>query len=418
MNVREICVNIVMDVHQGSYLNLSLNQYLKEASLSSRDSELVTRIVYSCFTHLLTLQYGIDQYVGPVKLRPFEKAVVLVSYTQMVYFDKVPSYAIINDAVNIVKKKRGAKAAGFINRLLHQLDQHHNIEINVTDDDEYLSIYYSHPLWLVKMLKAQYGIEATKKILIENQTVPSLASRVNRLKISLDEVRALDASLLAGNLSPDALLFTQGNIAFSSLYQQGFVTIQDEASQMVAPLLDPKPHSKVLDMCAAPGSKTCHLSALMENTGEIHAYDLHEHKIALILNNAKRLGCTNIQARAYDSTHLLDIEEVESFDYILCDAPCSGLGVLSRKPEIRYKDSNAMDELIEIQYHLLETAAKLLKVGGSLVYSTCTINKKENTKNVDRFLLNHPNFKKIEERQLLNYEFHSDGFYMVKMVKE
>lgn len=418
MNVREASVHIVLEVMKGSYLNISLNHMLKNNAMKAQDAELLTRIVYTCFNHLLTLEYGMKRYLGNVKLRPYEKAVVLVSYCQMVYFDKLPSYAIINDAVEMVKRKRGAKAAGFINKILHILQHHPTIEIDTEDMDTYLSLYYSHPLWLVKMFKAQYGLEATKKILAENQEVPTLSSRVNTLKTTKEQLLEKYPDLKTGYLSEDALLFSHGNIAHTSLYQEGLVTIQDESSQLVAKLLDPKPNTKVLDMCAAPGSKTCHLSSLMHNTGKIHAYDLHEHKIALIESNAKRLGCKNIEARAYDSTQLLTIEKEEGFDYILCDAPCSGLGVLARKPEIRYKDSSAMDELIKIQWNLLETAAKLLKVGGSLVYSTCTINKKENCKHIERFLAQYPNFKKIEERQLLNYEFHSDGFYMVKLVKE
>ena len=170
-------------------------------------------------------------------------------------------------------------------------------------------------------------------------------------------------------------------------------------------------------MCAAPGSKTTHLAMLMENTGSIHAYDIHEHKIALIKKNAERLGCTNIQAKAYDATRLDEIEALESFDAILLDGPCSGLGVLGRKPEIRYHDSSVMDELIKTQSKLLKTAEKLLKNRGILVYSTCTLNKKENEKNIERFMEDCPMMYKEEEQTILPYNYQSDGFYMVKLVK-
>ena len=180
-----------------------------------------------------------------------------------------------------------------------------------------------------------------------------------------------------GKLAKDALYYQGGNIAYTKEFQEGLVTIQDESSQLVAPYLSPKPGDYVLDMCAAPGSKTTHLAALMHNQGKIDAYDLYEHKIPLIQQQLTRLQVSIVDVKAYDSTKLIELYPPLTFDKILLDAPCSGLGVLARKPEIKYHESNAMDEIIQIQQKLLENAYPLLKNGGNIVYSTCTINKKK-----------------------------------------
>ena len=221
-----------------------------------------------------------------------------------------------------------------------------------------------------------------------------------------------------GQLSKDALYFKSGNIALSKEYKEGLLSIQDESSQCVALLLNPSSDDYVLDMCSAPGGKTTHLAQIMQNKGRIDAYDLYEHKIPLIENQCKRLGITNVFASAYDSTKLNEKYEPKTFDKILLDAPCSGLGVLSRKPEIKYNDSSSMDEIIKIQEKLLENAYDLLKNGGNMVYSTCTINKKENEKQIQSFIKKHPDMIVLKERTILPFEYHSDGFYMCLLTKK
>lgn len=418
MNVREAAVWILERVDEGGYLNLILNHVLNQYHFSRTDADFLTRLVYSIKMHQMTLEYGMREVIAGKKIRSFEKNVLLCAYCQMVYFDKVPDYAIIDEAVEMVKKKRGKQAAGFINALLHQLLHQKNITVTLTDPLENMAIRYSHPLWMVKMFHKQYGLETTEKILQADQEIPSLSARVNTLKTTREEVLQAYPNLKPGLLGQNAVIFDSGNIAHHPLYQQGLVTVQDEASQAVVEFLGVQDGMTVLDMCAAPGSKTTHLAMLMHNTGKIHAYDLYEHKIALIEANAKRLGCTNIQARAYDATQLVDLEAPASFDAILLDGPCSGLGVLGRKPEIRYHDSAVMDALIKIQSELLKTSEKLLKNGGIMVYSTCTLNKKENEKNIAKFLQACPNMHLLKEQTILPMDYHSDGFYMAKMVKE
>ena len=418
MNVREAAVYILERIDEGAYINITLNHFLSENKLSRVDADLLTRLVYSIKSHQIPLEYYLKQFIEGKRVRPFEKRVLLVASCQMLYFDKIPDYAIIDESVEMVKKKRGPKGAGFINALLRQMTKNKTLDFTHLSDLEQLSLTYSHPLWLVKMLNKQYGHDVLIEILKENQSVPMLSARVNTIKTTTDELLKQYPELKKGVLAKDSIYFASGNIANTSLYKDGLVTVQDEASQWVVEQLDVKPGMKVLDMCSAPGSKTTHIAARMNNEGEIHAYDIFDHKIKLIEANAKRLGCEIIKAKAYDSTKLLEIEEAESFDAILLDGPCSGLGVLARKPEIRYHDASMMDELIQIQYELLKTASSLLKKGGHMVYSTCTLNKKENRKNIDRFLGEHPEFELIEDRTILPFEYHSDGFYMARLVKK
>ena len=222
-----------------------------------------------------------------------------------------------------------------------------------------------------------------------------------------------DENFEAGNLSPDGLLYRAGNIANTDYFKNGLVTIQDESSQLIAPLLDPQPTDLVLDMCCAPGSKTTHLAAIMNNQGKIIAYDLFEHKIKLVEANLKRLGVNNVELHVGDATLLKEKYSEESFDKILLDAPCSGLGVMKRKPEIKYHDSGAMDTIIPLQAKLLDNAYYLLKKNGKMVYSTCTINKKENEQMIKQFLDKYPDMKIIEEKKILPYVYDSDGFICV-----
>ncbi len=220
-----------------------------------------------------------------------------------------------------------------------------------------------------------------------------------------------------GRLAQDAVLLKKGFQAYAEAYQRGEITIQDEASQYVSEFLDP-PTGLVLDLCSAPGSKTCHLASLMRNQGTIKAFDLYQHKIALVKENAQRLKATNIEAQVYDATQLSQILPDGCADAILLDAPCSGLGVLGRKPEIRYHDSGVLDEVEQLQRQLLSVSYYLLKNKGKMVYSTCTLNKKENEKNIAWFLSQHPQMVLCEQRTIQPFEFGTDGFYMAKMVKK
>lgn len=400
--------------NEQSYLNITLNEYLKNSNLSRNDKDLATRIVYGTVQNKIYLEYQLEPYFkGKIKNR--EKIILLMSVYQLIFLDKIPQYAIIDEAVKLAKKKN-IYAGKFVNAILRNYLRDGKREIVEVDELKRLSIETSHPLWMVKMLTKQYGNEITKKICFHDNTVCNRAARVNTLKISKDELLK-DRHFISGNLALDALLYKAGNIADTKYFKTGLITIQDESSQLVAPLLDPQKDDLVLDMCCAPGSKTTHLAALMENQGKIIACDLFEHKIKLVEANLERLGIKNVELCVKDATTLKDVYPQETFDKILLDAPCSGLGVMKRKPEIKYHDSRTMDTIIPLQIKLLDNAYYLLKNNGKMVYSTCTINKKENELMIKQFLDKYPDMRIIEEKKILPYVYDSDGFYMCKLEK-
>lgn len=398
-----------------SFLNIALNEELKKSELKREDKDLCTTIVYGTIQNLLFIQYQLQPYIKGKRVKKKIKTLLYLSLYQLIYLDKIPDYAVINEAVNIAKKQ-GYQTSKFVNAVLRNFIRNERRSLEDLDELERISIETSHPLWMVKMFNKQYGLEKTKKICLEDNTPPTRSGRVNTLKASKEELLK-EGCFKEGTLSKDALLYNKGNLALTSYFKEGKVTIQDESSQLVARLLDPQKTDYVLDMCSAPGSKTTHLSALMENQGKIQAYDLYEHKVKLVEYNLRRLGVKNVHIQAGDSTKLKEVYPQKTFDRILLDAPCSGFGVLKRKPEIKYHDSSVMDGLVSLQALLLENAYYLLKNDGTMVYSTCTINKKENELMIQKFIEKHPDMEVIKQRTILNYEYHTDGFFMCKMKK-
>lgn len=399
-----------------SFLNIALNEQLKKSNLKREDKDLCTTIVYGTIQNLLYIQYQLQPYIKGKRVKKKVRTLLYMSLYQLIYLNKIPTYAVINEAVELAKKEEGYQTSQFINAVLRNFTRNEKRSLASLDELERISIETSHPLWMVKMFNKQYGIEKTRKICFEDNTPPTRSGRVNTLKTTKEALLKEDC-FEEGTLSKDALLYKKGNLAYTSYFKEGKVTIQDESSQLVARLLDPQKIDYVLDMCSAPGSKTTHLAALMENQGKIEAYDLYEHKVKLIEHNLKRLSVKNVHVQAGDSTKLQEKYAAQTFDRILLDAPCSGFGVLKRKPEIKYHDSSVMDGLIPLQALLLENAYYLLKNNGTMVYSTCTINKKENGMMIEQFIKKHPDMKVIEQRTILNYEYHTDGFYMCKMKK-
>ena len=398
-----------------SFLNIALNEELKKSELKREDKDLCTTIVYGTIQNLLAIQYQLQPYIKGKRVKKKIKTLLYLSLYQLMYLDKIPEYAVINESVNIAKKQ-GYQTSKFVNAVLRNFVRNERRSLEGLDELERISIESSHPLWMVKMFNKQYGLEKTKKICLEDNTPPTRSGRVNTLKANKEELLK-EGCFKEGTLSKDALLYDKGNLALTSYFKEGKVTIQDESSQLVARLLDPQKTDYVLDMCSAPGSKTTHLSALMENQGKIEAYDLYEHKVKLVEYNLRRLDVKNVHIQAGDSTKLKEVYSEKTFDRILLDAPCSGFGVLKRKPEIKYHDSSIMDGLVSLQELLLENAYYLLKNDGTMVYSTCTINKKENGMMIEHFIQKHPDMKVIEQRTILNYEYHTDGFFMCKMKK-
>jgi len=298
----------------------------------------------------------------------------------------------------------------------------------------------SHPLWLVERWVEQFGLEETKRICMANLLPPKQTARVNTARITVEEAmeRLKDEGIevTVGDVAPEAIKTLKGNLAHSRLYQEGFLTIQDESSMLVARALGVQENEHVLDSCAAPGGKSTHIAELLHNTGQVVSLDIHNHKIKLIEEQANRLKLNNIYAKVLDSRKASESFTHETFDRILVDAPCSGFGVLRRKPDIKYaKRESDIHDLAKVQKDIIESVAPLLKRGGILVYSTCTVDKEENDNLLSDFLQKHPEFEmdiSLKERLpekvqpyvkdgrllLLPHYFGTDGFFIAALRKK
>jgi 16S rRNA (cytosine967-C5)-methyltransferase len=419
MNVRLIALNALIDIiSKKGYSNLVVNQTINKSNLSPQDRSLLTKIVYGTLQNYYLLEWEVNKYISN-KTNSKIKLLLLMSCYQLRFLDNVPSYAIINEAVSITKVIHCSWAAGFVNAVLRKLND--NPQGPKLDDFkaefEYYSIKYSYPYWLIKMWVKHYGEEVTLKIL-QDKREPNISLRVNTLKTTKENLLK-NPSFIEGNLSPDALIY-KGEEGLGTLQElkDGLVVVQDEASQMSALTLNPSKNTRVLDMCAAPGTKSTHLAQIMENTGEITAIDLHEHRVELIKESLIRLGVNSVKTLVYDSTKLEELYQNESFDYILLDAPCSGFGVAKRKPDILINThQESLDEIINLQSKLLKVASNLLKKGGFMVYSTCTLNKKENELQIANLLKERKDIKLINEQTIYPFLYDSDGFYIARLEK-
>lgn len=371
-----------------AYSNLSLNREMVQADVEPRDRALATELVYGVLRMRAHLDYIIDQFSSrPVReLDPGVRNLLRLGVYQMKFTDKIPVRAAVHSTVELAKKDFHQGVTKFINGVLRNIDRG-LAEVKFpdvkSDPVAHISTYYSHPEWLVKGWIERFGVEETIELCEINNQVPDLVVRANTLKVNpatladdLFEKHGLDVYLLP---YPYEGLLLENATGFTSLeeFQNGLFTVQGQASMLVAHALMVEPGMKVADICAAPGGKTTHIAALMENEGEILAIDIHPHKIALIEDNCKRLGATNVKTMCAD-TSTLELEPGQ-FDRVLLDAPCSGLGLLAQKPEIRWmKRPEEIAELVKLQKTLIHKGLSWLKPGGIMVYSTCTITEEEN----------------------------------------
>lgn len=398
----------------GKYSNLLLRKEL--ADVDPKDKGLITNLVYGTMQNSLYLRYSWEKYVD-ISISPDMALLMDMSIYQFLFMDKLPEYAIVNEAVNIASRVHHGKYKAMINAMLRRFLREGKREIE-GNEAEQLSLRTSHPLWLIKMWEKQYSYEIAKKICEDNQGISHQCARVNTKVTSKAGIMAQNEDFTDGNLSRDALVYLGGNIANTKEYLTGLVSIQDEASQCVAFFLDPQKDESILDMCAAPGTKTCHIATLMDNVGEVIALDVHEHRVQLIEQAAARLGMSIVKPWCLDARKVAEEFEESSFDRVLVDAPCTGYGVLKRKSDIKvHMKPNDMDEIIALQKELLNEAAKMVKIKGTLVYSTCTINKKENEKQREAFLASHENYEMVEEKMIFPFEYDTDGFYMAKFIR-
>lgn len=409
MNARkEAAAALQKVIHEGAYSNLTIHGILtKQSEYTAQEAGFMTELVYGTLQRKLTIEYYFAPLLAGKKLKPWMESLLLVSGYQLIYLPNIPEHAVLDEATKIAQQKGDRQAGKFANAILRNfLRQPRPSLDDIADPYLRLSIETSHPLWIVKLVAKQYDLEIATAIFNHNNQAPHKTARVNRLK----DVQ-LDAAFSAGNL-PYSVTLSKGNIGNTADFIAGNISIQDEASMQVAPMLDPQPGERILDMCAAPGGKTCHIAELMNNEGVIIANDIHEHKLELIQNQATRLGITNIETICHDATTLADVLPHASFDRILVDAPCSGLGVIRRKPEIRYNiKPEDLDTLLNVQQQIIQTALTLIKPGGTIVYSTCTINKKENEKQLEQI----SNIEIEKQHQFTGADGTTDGFYIAKI---
>jgi 16S rRNA (cytosine967-C5)-methyltransferase len=442
-NVREVALETLLAVEEKeAYSNLLLNNMIETHRLSERDVRLLTEIVYGTIQRRDTLDYYLAPFLKKArKLERWVRVLLRLTLYQVLYLDRIPDRAAIFEAVEIAKKRGHQGIASLVNGVMRAILRQGVPPLeNIEDEVERLAVATSHPRWLVKRWVEQYGWMETKRMCETNLLPPKQTARVNTARITiaetLDRLRQEGMEVSRGEVAAEAIQAKKGNLANTEAFRRGWITIQDESSMLVARALGPKEHERVLDSCAAPGGKSTHIAELMNNTGQVICADIHEHKVNLIEENAKRLQLTNISARTLDSRRLGEVFERETFDKILVDAPCSGFGVIRRKPDIKYAKTEAdIPSLAALQREILDAVAPLLKKGGTLVYSTCTIDHEENEAVIAQFLNDHPEFSPDEtmkqrlpekvqpyvrngQLHLLPHYFGSDGFFIASLRKK
>lgn len=391
---RETAFRVLLRVESGdAYADILLR---KEAEgLSSADAGLATEIVYGVLRWKLRLDYTIDLFAS-IKTRKLEHRVLSalrVGAFQLLFLSRVPASAAINESVKLLRKD-GPKKMGFVNAVLRKIDSERNkIIIPGGDALKRVSLAWSHPEWMVKRWIGRYGIEAAEALCRANQEVPPKTVRVNTLSATreglLRELKETGREAAISKFSPHGIEVTGGQLD----PLDGRYYIQDEASQLISFLVAPMPGSKVLDACSAPGGKTTHMAQLMENRGEIIALDKHGQRLKSVNDAASRLGVKIVKTMEADASLALPPAADGPFDFILCDAPCSGLGVVRRSPDIKYRRKEEDILLLSLeQARLLENISKYVKKGGVLVYSTCTFEPEETDMAVDAFLEQHRDF--------------------------
>ena len=444
LSARELSFKILYDIFvNGSFSNIAINKHL-EIALDDKEESLLREIVYGVLENQLFLDYIISK-ASKIRLKKIHSSILIIlriGVYQLIFMDKIPESAAVNESVKLSKSYGHKGSIGFVNGVLRGISRNKDefIKIDVENKSEYISIKYSHPKWMVERWIKQYGEEFTEELCKKNNEKPELNIRVNTLKIKKDELkrRLIEKGLVIkdSKYAIDSLI-VENPIRITELeeFNLGFFIIQDESSTMVGQIIDPEPSSVVIDICSAPGGKATHIAQMMNNKGKILSRDIYEHKIKLINENAKRLGINIIQTAISDAT-IRDENLIDIADYILVDAPCSGFGLIRRKPEIKWnRKEKDIEELVNIQSSILNNVKDYLKINGILVYSTCTIEKDENYNLIEEFLNQNKNFKLISiEDKILNKEnletlnqgyiqlfpniHNTDGFFIAKMIKE
>ena len=440
-DVRKIAFNTIYRVlYKDAYSALAINSAIKENNLSGVDASFLSHLVYGVLERKILLDYVISQYskIKPKKIENKTLIILELGIFQLLFMDKVPSNAAVDESVKLSKKVGACKSSGFINAVLRNFVRS-DMKYSLPDEKNklaYLSVKYSCPEFLIDKWLTQYGEENTLGILEGLAQRPPLTIRVNTLLTSKEElskelaecgVKVEGVPYLSNALNVEQT----GSIEMLKPYKDGKFYVQDSASQMCCELLDAQEGMTVCDVCSAPGGKSLYSAIKMNNKGKVYSYDLFDHKIKLINDSAKRLNVDIISAQVRDAQDKNSL--LPKCDRMSCDVPCSGFGIIRRKPEIRYKKATIVDNLPQLQYSILCANADMLSIGGVLVYSTCTLCDEENIQIVDKFLKEHNDFEAvplelpenferfIDEPEhvltLLPHKNMTDGFFIAKFRK-
>lgn len=426
---RNIALKSLYEINiKQAYSNIVLDKFINEnrEKLSNLDINFISELVYGVVTWKLTLEYIIQKYSKTKikKMSDWVKNILYLGSYQIIFLDKVPKSAAVNESVNLCKKYN-FKSVGLVNAILRKIEKSDYEEIsNITNSITRISLKYSMPEWIVKKFCDEYGEEETANICQTLNLRPNISVRINRLKGKMELGEK-------GILEDFRTITGTKNITKTKEYMEGNITIQDEAAGLSSFVLAPKEGEIVLDACSAPGGKTTYLAELMHNKGKIVAWDIYEERLKQVEQNAKRLGIDIIQTEVHDATKLKE-EYVEKFDKILLDVPCLGLGVIRRKPDIKWnRQEEDIKEISDIQFNILKTCSKYLKKNGTLVYSTCSMLKEENDAIIEKFIKEEkfetvnieeqiPNeFAKITTNNMVQFlpSQNHDGFFITMLKK-
>lgn len=444
MNSRKIALDILMDIGlKGLFSNYVIDRYLN-GKISVKDKNLVRELVYGVLENRTYLDYIISQAsnINIKKIHPKNLEILRMAVYQIAFMDRIPDRAAINEAVNLSKIGGHRGVSGYVNGVLRNISRNKKkfMSIGEKDKDKRLSIRYSHPLWMIRRWIRDYGYEFTEGLCQYNNFRPKLNIRVNTIKTTREKLACnlhkCGYTVYKTRYAEDGLIVERPvDITETSEFKSGHFFIQDESSMLVGQIVNPRENSIVLDLCSAPGGKATHLGQMMNNRGRIVCRDIYDHKLNLVNENANRLGITIIETQNFDALKL-DEEWIEKADYCIVDAPCSGLGIIRRRPEIKWnRTEKDIEDLTEIQSNILDNAKRYVKSGGIILYSTCTIGKDENTDIVEDFLYKNPEFELIGFDNLIHSKqnmetskngyiqlfphiHHTDGFFIAKIRKK
>ena len=441
---REIALKALYKIENDkTYSNLALDDVIKQNknNLESRDVGLISEIVYGTVSWKLTIDEIIKKYsnIRMKKISLWILNILRIGIYQIIFLDKIPKSAAVNESVNLAKRYGHKGSSNFVNAILRKVDKKDLEEFeNIKNPIERISKMTSTPEWVIEELLLEKNEKEVECICKSFNLKPKINIRVNTLKTNKEELKKKmnenNICFEDGKLENFLILDGLKNIEKLELFKEGYFTVQDESAGLTSIVLNPQEGEIVLDACAAPGGKTTHLAEIMNDKGKIVAWDIHEHRINLIKQNAKRLDINIIEAETKDAT-IFDEKYIEKFDKILLDVPCLGIGVIRRKPDIKWqKDKTNIDEITKIQMQILINCSKYLKKGGELVYSTCSIMRKENQNIIEEFLSRNTDFKicnydntensKIDEyledkKYIKIYPNDiNDGFFICKLCKK